>query len=139
MLDFPPPPPPPVDASQLENLADYYRSLADYYRRASALAAQQLAHVEALLSSIKMLAISGENKSCWLETTGTQKNNDEIAYSQGFPMPQLSATSESHQSHLPTQDSSEKITSQTLSEQMDEDDYDEPDEILFDFLPIQRR
>ncbi|NJN13518.1 MAG: hypothetical protein HC815_38700, partial [Richelia sp. RM1_1_1] len=49
MLNFPPPPQPPVDASQLESLADYYRSLADYYRRASEIASQQLAHVEALL------------------------------------------------------------------------------------------
>jgi hypothetical protein len=49
VLNFPPPPEPPIDASQLKNLAEYYRSLVDYYRRASEIAANQLSHVEALL------------------------------------------------------------------------------------------
>jgi len=97
MLNFPPPPQPPVDASQLGNLAEYYRSLADYYRHASEIASQQLAHVEALLHPHELLAFSQKNDlNGWVET---YKSNDSHVLAQGVSVPQLSATvtDESHQ------------------------------------------
>jgi hypothetical protein len=97
MLNFPPPPPPPVDASQLENLAEYYRSLVDYYRRAGAIASQQLAHVDALLHPNDKLAFgSSDDMSCWLETPSTNGSGQKAIAS---PLPQLSplSTSKNHQ------------------------------------------
>ncbi|NJO94437.1 MAG: hypothetical protein HC820_09140 [Hydrococcus sp. RM1_1_31] len=97
MLNFPPPPQPPIDTSQLESLAEYYRSLADYYRRAAEIASQQLSHVEALLHPIELLGFSEENDlDGWLET---HKSNGFQTLEPGSGVPQLSATvaDESHQ------------------------------------------
>lgn len=91
MLNFPPPPLPPVDASQLENLAEYYRALTDYYRRASEIAAQQLTHVEALLHPNTELTFSSEIES-WLSSPETHQTNGNRELAIGEPIPQLSAT-----------------------------------------------
>lgn len=91
MLNFPPPPPPPIDASQLENLAEYYRSLVDYYRRASEIAAHQLVHVEALLHPNTELMFSS-NQESWLSSPETHQANGNREIAIGEPIPQLSAT-----------------------------------------------
>jgi hypothetical protein len=90
MLNFPPPPPPPIDASQLENLADYYRSMVDYYRRAGDLASQQLAHVEALLHPNAFLAFgsSDDVNGCPEKPSTNGSKQKAIAFS----LPQLLAT-----------------------------------------------
>lgn len=92
MLNFPPPPQPPVDASQLENLAEYYRELAEYYRRASEIAAGQLAHVEALLHPNELLSLSENDEDCWLEVSKTENSNGSRALIQNLRVPQLSAS-----------------------------------------------
>jgi hypothetical protein len=95
MLNFPPPAPPPIDASQLEKLADYYRSLVDYYRRASEIASLQLAHVEALLHPNAELTFGSSSEvSCWLETPLTNGGRQKDLAS---PLPQLLATARGSQ------------------------------------------
>lgn len=49
-MKFPPPPEPPTGSEEfLHSLADYYRSLVEYHQRAATAAAQQFAHLKALL------------------------------------------------------------------------------------------
>jgi hypothetical protein len=94
MLNFLPPPPPPIDTSQLESLASYYRSLVDYYRRASEIAAQQLAHVEALLNppSSELTFPSSSDLNSWLSSSETHQSNGNKTLTSGSEIPQLSAT-----------------------------------------------
>ena len=55
-MKFPPPPEPPTVAEEfLHQLADYYRQLVEYHQRAATAAAQQLAHLEALLHPERLL------------------------------------------------------------------------------------
>lgn len=55
-MKFPPPPEPPTGGEEfLHQLADYYRSLVEYYQRAATAAAQQLAHLEAILHPERLL------------------------------------------------------------------------------------
>jgi hypothetical protein len=91
MLNFPPPPPPPIDSSQLENLANYYRSIVDYYRRASEIASQQLAHVEALLNPNSELMFSSDLES-WLDSPETPFPNGNKVLAIGEQPPTLSPT-----------------------------------------------
>ncbi|ACK71639.1 hypothetical protein PCC7424_3239 [Gloeothece citriformis PCC 7424] len=75
MLNFPPPPPPPSAGNQVLNqLAEYYRQLVDYHQQAAELAAQQLAHIEALLNPILSDIYpsnfhSGEDNECLEDIT----------------------------------------------------------------------
>jgi hypothetical protein len=92
MLNFPPPPPPPIDASGLENLAEYYRAMVDYYRRASEIASQQLAHVEALLHPQSSELMFLFNQESWLDSPETHQSNGNRALAIEQPIPQLSAT-----------------------------------------------
>jgi hypothetical protein len=90
VLNFPPPPPPPIDASHLENLADYYRSVVDYYERAAKVARSQLAHVEALLHPNEFLADT-EERFGWLSSPETHQSNGNREIAIAEPIPQLSA------------------------------------------------
>jgi hypothetical protein len=100
VLNFPPPPEPPIDASQLKNLAEYYRQLVDYCRRASEIAANQLSHVEALLPPPNSELMFSSEIEGWLSSSETHQSNGnrELAFAKraggnlAEPIPQLSAT-----------------------------------------------
>jgi hypothetical protein len=91
VLNFPPPPEPPIDASQLKNLAAYYRQLVDYYRRASEIAANQLAHVEALLHPPNSELMFSSERVGWLSSSETPFPNGNNVLAIGEQPPQLSA------------------------------------------------
>ncbi|ACK68409.1 hypothetical protein PCC8801_4496 (plasmid) [Rippkaea orientalis PCC 8801] len=76
------PPSPPTGANEyLSQLANYYRELVEYHQQAAMAAAQQLGHVEALLSNKSAMPLAVETQS-WLvaepETTAEKAIGEKI-------------------------------------------------------------
>jgi hypothetical protein len=97
-----PPVPPTASREVLIELAAYYRQLTEYHQRSAAIAAQQLAHVEVLISSNLMLDRSWNNlDDRSLLSRGEQNNGISANLSSLLEVPSLEASVPSMSSEIP--------------------------------------
>ena len=77
-----PPSPPPGAAEYLTQLAEYYRELVEYHQRAAIVAAQQLGHVQSLLSDEPVLPYPVDAQSWSLDESQNPRQIPEITSNQ---------------------------------------------------------